>query len=129
MTQFLVIQLNHVILDYFAIQSQLYHVSSTFCIREFTISECAWWQILTGVLTVHDWLSGLINNFLNYTSVLDETKGPVQAPGGAKKGRSTDYFSLFIQYTATFSGYKGSPPDSVTAPQNLRATPGSCVRF
>ena len=29
-----------------------------------------------------------MNDSVNYTSVLDETKGPVQTPGGVKKGRN-----------------------------------------
>lgn len=41
------------------------------------------------------------NNSVNYTSALDETKGPVQAPGGVKKGRSTDYHPLHLSAPVT----------------------------
>lgn len=43
----------------------------------------------------------LILNFLNYSFVLDETKGPVQAPGGVKKGKSTDYHWLYQSTRST----------------------------
>lgn len=62
--------------------------------------------------------STLSYNFLNYVFILDESKGPVQAPGGVKKGRSTQY----TQYRATSmyglnmsqKGYKWHDPQAYT---------------
>lgn len=58
---------------------------------------------------------------MNYTSALDETKGPVQAPGGVKKGRRTHYHPLHLsahitqQYATTYLCYSTS---------HLKPTPG-----
>lgn len=63
-----------------------------------------YWTILLCIQTHYQFVleyllfvfDGHINIFLNYTSILDETKGPVEAPGGVKKGRSTDYYSPYL---------------------------------
>lgn len=52
---------------------------------------------------VLNWYYNNINTFLKYASTLDETKGPVEAPGGVRKGRVT--FCYFLYLLPLFAHY------------------------
>lgn len=59
--------------------------------------------------------STLTYNFLNYVFILDESKGPVQAPGGVKKGRSAlSVATSMYGVNMSQKGYKWCDPQAYT---------------